>query len=428
MPEEQKKEPMVDIDTSGPEVEVNLEEDKRTYDSKKDHGNDISYENETEIEKPKEEEVKVEEVKEETKPKEETEDNKKELEDYSESVQKRIAKLTKKWREAERQKEAAMEYAKGVKAEQESLKTKLSTIEPNYLTAMEGRVTSGLQAAQAALARAREAGDIAAEVEAQKMIARLGVEEARVANLKKSFGGVKAVDIDDLSFESKELTSIIGPNGAGKTTLFDLISGFQEEDNGEIFYKDKNITKSQPYRIARLGMVRTFQLTKVFDRMTVLENLMFAGSNVSNDSLFQSFMQLSKQKKYENSLKEEAMKVMKDLNIEQMSDSYARELSGGQKKLLELGRSIIKKPEVLLLDEPLAGVNPKLAEDLLEIIQSLSNQGITILMVEHNIEAVMKISERVVVLAEGALIADGPPQEVRENQNVIEAYLGTGDE
>ena len=190
----------------------------------------------------------------------------------------------------------------------------------------------------------------------------------RVANLKKSFGGVKAVDIDDLSFESKELTSIIGPNGAGKTTLFDLISGFQDEDNGEIFYKDKNITKSQPYRIARLGMVRTFQLTKVFDRMTVLENLMFAGSNVSNDSLFHSFMQLSKQKKYENSLKEEAMKVMKDLNIEQMSDSYARELSGGQKKLLELGRSIIKKPEVLLLDEPLAGVNPKLTEEILKII------------------------------------------------------------
>jgi predicted RNA-binding protein Jag len=182
MPEEEKQnEPMVDIDTSGPEVEVNVEEkeNKKVEESKAEE---------------QKEEVKVEEVKEETKPKEETEDKKKELEDYSEGVQKRIAKLTKKWREAERQKDAALDYAKSVKQEQESLKTKLSTIEPNYVNAMEGRVVSGLQAAQSQLAKAREAGDIAAEVEAQKMIARLGVEEARVANLKKQSAAKPAQD------------------------------------------------------------------------------------------------------------------------------------------------------------------------------------------------------------------------------------------
>jgi ABC-type branched-subunit amino acid transport system ATPase component len=227
---------------------------------------------------------------------------------------------------------------------------------------------------------------------------------------------------------TNELTSIIGPNGAGKTTFFDLISGFQDSDEGKVYLNEKNITRSQPYSIARLGMIRTFQLTKVFDRMTVLENMMFSASTVNNDSFIKSLIRLPSQKTIEKNIKEKSFEIMKDLNIDHMANSYARELSGGQKKLLELGRSIINDPGILLLDEPLAGVNPKLAEEILQIILNLSEKGISILMVEHNIEAVMKISQRVIVLAEGMVIADDTPENVRTDEKVIEAYLGSDNE
>ena len=249
-----------------------------------------------------------------------------------------------------------------------------------------------------------------------------------VTNLKKSFGGLQAVNVESIKLKKNELTSIIGPNGAGKTTFFDLISGFQDSDEGKVILNDKNITKSQSYTIARLGMVRTFQLTKVFDRMTVLENMMFSASKVDNDSFIKSLVKPPSQKNKEIDIKEKSFEVMKNLNIEHMANSYARELSGGQKKLLELGRSIINDPEILLLDEPLAGVNPKLSEEILEIILNLSKNGISILMVEHNIEAVMKISERVIVFAEGKVIADDIPENVRTDKKVIEAYLGSENE
>ena len=249
-----------------------------------------------------------------------------------------------------------------------------------------------------------------------------------VTNLKKSFGGIKAVDVESLNLNRNELTSIIGPNGAGKTTFFDLISGFQDSDEGKVYLNNKNITKSQPYAIARLGMIRTFQLTKVFDRMTVLENMMFSASTVNNDSFLKSLAKLPSQKTTEKKIRDKSFEIMKELNIDHMANSYAREMSGGQKKLLELGRSIINNPSVLLLDEPLAGVNPKLAEEILQIILNLAEKGISILMVEHNIEAVMKISERVIVLAEGKVIADSTPENIRTDEKVIEAYLGSENE
>ena len=275
MPEEEKKiEPMVDIDTSGPEVEVNLEEETKQEEPKET----IKVE-ETE---PKQE-IEVKEETKETEVKEETEDKKKELEEYSDGVQKRIAKLTKKWREAERQKEAAVEWAQKVKASQESLQSRLKTIEPNYVNAMEGRVTSGLQAAQAHLIKAREAGDVAAEVEAQKMIARLGVEEARVANLKKQVQAkpteVKTPTLDQ-AMASQQVqpdpkaeawagkNSWFGQDAAMTYTAFDLHDKLTKEEgfdpNSDEYYAevDRRMKLDFPHKFVKTESKETTKPTQ----------------------------------------------------------------------------------------------------------------------------------------------------------------------
>jgi len=277
MPEaEENKQDLVDIDTSGPGAEIELEEPKEKVEVENETVTEDTKSDET-TEKPNTEETK-EEVS-----SEKQETKKEELEDYSEGVKKRIAKLTKKWREAERQREAALEYAKGVKEEQESLKTKLSTIEPNYVTAMEGRVISGLQAAQSQLAKAREAGDIPAEVEAQKMIAKLGVEEARVANLKKQAAAkpaeVKTPTLDQAiapqqakpdpkAEEWAEKNPWFGQDSAMTYTAFDLHKKLTEEEgfdpNTDEYYAevDKRMRLDFPHKFVKTEPKETTKPTQ----------------------------------------------------------------------------------------------------------------------------------------------------------------------
>ena len=239
----------------------------------------------------------------------------------------------------------------------------------------------------------------------------------------KTFGGIRAVDIDHLEIERGTITAIIGPNGAGKTTLFNLLTGFDRPDRGSWRLDGRSLGGQPPHRIARLGMVRTFQLTKSLSRLTVLENMAVAAQTQRGERLERALLRWLWQPE-EARVEARARELLERFGLAHMAGEQAGTLSGGQRKLLEMARALMADPELVMLDEPTAGVNPALTESLLEHIRELNAQGVTIVFVEHNMDVVMDISDWVVVMAQGRILTEGPPEEVVANEEVIDAYLG----
>ena len=239
----------------------------------------------------------------------------------------------------------------------------------------------------------------------------------------KTFGGIRAVDIDHLEIERGTITAIIGPNGAGKTTLFNLLTGFDRPDRGSWRLDGRLLGGLPPHRIARLGMVRTFQLTKSLSRLTVLENMAVAAQTQRGERLERALLRWLWQPE-EARVAERAGALLERFGLAHMAHEQAGTLSGGQRKLLEMARALMADPTIVMLDEPTAGVNPALTESLLEHIRELNAEGVTIVFVEHNMDVVMDISDWVVVMAQGRILTEGPPQEVVANEAVIDAYLG----
>jgi len=242
----------------------------------------------------------------------------------------------------------------------------------------------------------------------------------RVKNLKKYFGGVKAVDNCSFDVKKGSITALIGPNGAGKSTIFNIICGILKADSGKIILDGKDITNLPTYKIANLGVSYLFQRTRLFNNLTVKENLLLAFDN-EDTKFWKNLFGMNK-------ITEEKEKKIKDMlkiiNMEKFEDRLARELSYGQKRLVELVRVIIKPHKLLMLDEPVAGVNPLLRKKIAELLLNLKKQEETILLIEHDINFVLGISDKVIVLDEGKVIAEGEPKEIKNNPKVLEAYLG----
>ena len=247
-----------------------------------------------------------------------------------------------------------------------------------------------------------------------------------IDGLRKTFGGIVAVD--DVSFDVEEgtLTGLIGPNGAGKSTTFNLITGMLDPDAGAVRFNGEEITGLQPHEIANRGLARTFQIARELEEMTVLENMMLAPKGQIGESLWRSVMPITRGevREQEAAHLDRVWEVIDFFEIDHLADEYAGNLSGGQRKLLEMARALLTDPDVLLLDEPFAGVNPSLEKRLLEHIHELREQGYTFLIVEHDMDLIMNNCERVIVMHQGRVLKDGTPTEIKESEEVIEAYLG----
>ena len=246
-----------------------------------------------------------------------------------------------------------------------------------------------------------------------------------INGVTKSFGGLKAVNNCSINVKKGSITGLIGPNGAGKTTLFNVITGQLPADEGNIIIDGENIEKLPPYITHSKGIVRTFQIPREMKRMTVLENLMLVKRNQSGENLFTTWLNPWKVKAEENLNLQKAEETLDFLRLSHLADEYAGNLSTGQKKLLEIGRTLMSDPKIILLDEPAAGVNPTLMNNIVDRIKEISNQyEITFLIIEHNMEIIMNLCDPIIVMSYGSKLAEGNAKSIRNNKDVIDAYLG----
>jgi len=246
----------------------------------------------------------------------------------------------------------------------------------------------------------------------------------RAEGIRKAFGGLVAVDTRHLEVQRGTITALIGPNGAGKTTLFNVLTGFDRRSEGRWEFGGQDVSQAAPHRVAQRGMVRTFQLTKALTRMTVLENMRLAATGQRGERFLPALLPRT-WRAQEREHTERALALLERFGLADKADDFAGELSGGQRKLLEMARALMVRPRMIMLDEPMAGVNPALTQSLLEHITDLRDEGLTVVFVEHDMDVVMGISDWVVCLAEGQVIAEGPPEVIGDDQAVIDAYLGT---